>query len=192
MACLLAPTLVAGRAALPVIGDMQIDPDCLTLNDDVTSCNETKIESQTGLPCELEMDCPVRQYCYLDDEGEGYCDCYQFYGFDGPECLETNILASALVIVCVVYAVYQTGLWFQTFAQLNNSKVKAFSASSASGHVTISCLVAGVFEVMMNFCYLIVAAGLNPSYEVADLVRPICFGKCTINIVDAFPSLRAY
>ena len=154
-------TSASARRALPTIGG--------------------NVTTQVGLQCAAEGDCPIRQYCYIDKETDiGTCDCYQFYGFYGPECLGTSPIAPIFTIVSLTFCLYQMAMWIITFKQITDKKVNAFKAGSASGHVTIACMIANILEIGMHLCYMLVAIGANPTYEVNDLARPLIFGLCMI------------
>lgn len=58
--------------------------------------------------------------------------------------------------------------------------MKAFQFKSASGKVTVMSMGASFMEILMSFCYFMVSAGLNNSYEIAMYVRPASFALCVL------------
>ncbi|GMI01627.1 hypothetical protein TrVE_jg9826 [Triparma verrucosa] len=136
-------------------------------------------------PCDVEVDCPIYQYCYTTPEyaqyedAAGSCDCYYFYGNSGPECeVFPGGLRPALASFVMVLSIVSFGLWSVTLKQL--MAVKAFKARSASGHVVIACMIANWFEILMPLSYVIYTTGSDSSYMSHDVLRGLSFGLCVV------------
>jgi hypothetical protein len=160
----------SSRPEIPPIG---------TYNDPVLGTNTT---SKFG-PCDVELDCPIYQYCYTTPEyvqyegSAGSCDCYMFYGSTGTECQElAGGIRVIFPVMCVIFAICMFSMWSMTLYQL--IKVKAFKPNSASGHVLVACMIANFCEILMPFAYVLYGTGENRRLEQSGSRIPAVLPSC--------------
>jgi hypothetical protein len=109
--------------------------------------------------CEVERECPPRQYCY-----DGVCGCYAFYGEYGDECQHNKKDGVFVSIFCLSICLFQFYQNVLTMYQLKKSE--AFQASSPSGLVMLSCMSASVAELLLMSLYLCMTLGMDPEYDI--------------------------